>query len=578
MKLTATALVFLAATINAHAYDNCDSLRQNNRAYQECVNNAYGGNARPSEPSYLKYYRSNQAATEEQDEERRRQEAARQEAARRQAEQEAQRKAAEEKAARAEKERRETAEAVSRFSRYIESQNDADESALRRIAVSQVNALAAAAMQKKTITPADYNNLLIAAYPQWDLMHYWAEKAAKQYGGRFKLLLALTDTVGCPEYSNLDRVKGKPWPRCDDKYIEEGLQRAQASFPEVPASDRLLTCFTTYAWLRDMPRQLNEAKHLRRLPVYQSCMALLTDLPNPERFNFMDTARDAYTDVGYEEHFLLFFHPAREQLRDIGDKAMIQKIVRESRLARKLKLRLSPELRETIQKEARDGGPSLSWLDTAPPLPLAMGPAAQRQLAQLPAAGKAPQASVKQLHPTQMKPRTDWVNWDKSWGMLNKMAYEYEKAGNPAMALLLHDVALEFAEVAGPPDNKRIPSSLHEVANLLRDNGKEKEANLLYRRELAILLPQWDKYDGPESETAGWALQRIGILQRNSGDYAKAEESLTAALALRKRILPPKHADIGWAYESLVKLYSKQNRLAEAEQMQLEADRINGKR
>lgn len=578
MKPFITPLICLLIASSAQAYDNCDSLRQNNRAYQECVNNAYGGNARPSEPSYLKYYRSNQAAEEQEEEQRRqeaaRQAAARQEAARRQAEQEAQRRAAE----KAERERRETAEGAAQFSRYIESQNDAHETALRRIAVSQLNALAAAAMQKKTITPADYNKLLITAYPHWDLMHDWAEKAAKQYGGRFKLLLALTDTVGCPEYSNLDRVKGQSWPRCDDKYIEEGLKRAQASFAEVAPVDRLLTCFTTYAWLRDMPRQLNETKFLRRQPVYQSCMAQLTDLPDPARFHFMDTARDAYSDLSYEEHFLLFFHPERERLRDLSDKAQIQKMVREARLASKLQRRISPELREIIQKEARDGGLSLSWLDTTQTLPLSIGPATQRQLDQLSAGGKAPPATAKPLHPTQIQPRNDWVNWERSWIFLNNMAIDYHKAGNQPMALLLHDVALEYAEVAGPPNNKRIPWSLLEIAGRLSANGKEKEANLLNRRTLAILSQQWDKYDGPESETAGWALQRIGVLQRNMGDYAKAEESLNAALALRKRILPPKHADIAGVYDSLVVLYTKQKRTAEAEQMQLEADIIAGKR
>lgn len=575
MKRTLATLICLTPLVSAFAYDNCDSLRQNNRAYQECVNNAYGPNARPSEPSYLKYYRSNQAAEVQEEEQRRqeaaRQEAARQEAARRQAEQEAQRRAAE-------KERRETAVAVARFDNFVESESDAYETAQRRVAVSQLNALAAAAMQKKSITPADYNKLLMTAYPHWDLMHYWAEKAAKQYGGRFKLLLGIADSVGCPEYSNLDRVKGKSRPRCDEKYIEEGFKTALASFAEVTPVDRLLTCFATYAWLRDMPRQLNEAKFLRRQAVYQACMAQLTDLPDPARFQFMDTARDADSDIAYEDHFLLFFHPAREQLGGLGDKAQIQKMVREARQASKLQRRIAPEWRENIQKEAREGGLNLSWLETTQTLPLNIGPATQRQLDQLPASGKAPPAAAKPLHPTQIQPRNDWVNWERSWTFINNMAVEYQKAGNQPMALLLHDVALEFAEVAGPPNNKRIPWSLHEAAGLLKENGKEKEASLLYRRELAILLAQWDKYDGPESDTAGWALRRIGALQRDSGDYARAEESLKAALALRKRVQPLKYPDIAGVYESLALLYTKQKRTAEAEQMQLEADIILGRR
>jgi len=36
----------------------------------------------------------------------------------------------------------------------------------------------------------------------------------------------------------------------------------------------------------------------------------------------------------------------------------------------------------------------------------------------------------------------------------------------------------------------------------LFDKGKEKDANLLYQRLLAILLNQWDVYEGPEAELA----------------------------------------------------------------------------
>jgi len=66
LQLIVLALVGPLFATGVRAYDNCDTLRYNNRAYQECVNNAYGANARPSEPSYMKYYRPTQTLPHEQ--------------------------------------------------------------------------------------------------------------------------------------------------------------------------------------------------------------------------------------------------------------------------------------------------------------------------------------------------------------------------------------------------------------------------------------------------------------------------------------------------------------------------------
>ncbi len=68
LLLIILALAGALFSAGAMAYDNCDSLRYNDRAYQACVNNAYGGNSRMT-PSTIPIYGPSE---EEQEAERKR--------------------------------------------------------------------------------------------------------------------------------------------------------------------------------------------------------------------------------------------------------------------------------------------------------------------------------------------------------------------------------------------------------------------------------------------------------------------------------------------------------------------------
>jgi tetratricopeptide (TPR) repeat protein len=611
--ITAALCLLTAGPILA---DPCDNLRNNQQAYRDCVNEWYGRSNRGSAPTpWWKSYDPNaESAPAEQPQNtgvdpyyaRQREEAERKAAAQR-----------EEQARRAQAERDASSD------KYFNTHVEAWETARRWLTVARVNALAAAAMKKATIAPADYSDLIVTAYPQWDLMHYWAEKAARQYGGRFNLLLALTETVGCPEHSQLELQRaGKP-PECNPKYREEGLRRMQIGLNEAARVDRLLVCFKTYAWFREVPRYADHIppESARRLPLYQACMASLGDISFDTGGDFVEAAFQTRVDVYRPDHFLLFFHPGRERLGSFTDTAAIQKLVRESALMMDLLSQPALEYQTKKRKEAAAAGLNLDWLDKAPALTLSPGPAAQRHIdlarSQL---GQPAQAATAGVHRAHIAPRTDWADWGQTWILLNNMMVEYQNAGNPAMAAIIGDAALEFAEVAGPANNEHIHVTLNKLAvlfdrggkqdaaeflyrraiavqdaagdptalaqatylsnlgNLLRNQKRTAEGAPFYRRALAILTPRWDQPDGPQSASAASALQRIGVLQRSLGDYAKAEETFNTVLDLRKRILPAGHNDIGLAYESKAILYRMTNRPAEAEQMQLEADIIYGKR
>lgn len=618
MKRLLTHTLWLIATASplAAQADPCDNLRNNQQAYRDCVNDWYGRSNKGNAPApWWKNYDPNADSGSAEPPQnpsvdpyfvRQREEAERKAAAQRE-----------------EQVRREKAKRDESFNHWINTNVEARETALRRLAVTRVNALAAAVQRKGAISPAGYNDLIVTAYPHWDLMHHWAEKAAKQYGGRFNLLWALTDTVGCPEYPQLELNRSGTAPKCDPKYKEEGLRRMQASMKEASGIDRLLVCFKTYAWLREIPRYADHTppEFTRRRPLYQTCMAALGDISFDTGGDFVEAAYQTSHGVSFPDHFLLFFHPGREQLGNFTDTVAIQKLVRESALMQDMLSVPSLDYQTKKRKEAADAGLNLNWLDKAPALTVTPGPAAQKHISlarsQL---GKPVQAVSSGEHSTRLAPRADWADWDQSWVLLHKWMFEYKKAGNPAMAAIMGDVALEFAEVAGPANNERIGWTLNQLALLFEEHGKQEDAEFLYRRAIAsrdaagdatsmsqanhlsnlgnllheqkraaesepfyrraltILAPQWDKPDGPQSASAASALQRIGVIYRNLGEYAKAEEHFNQALELRQRILPAGHNDIGLVYESKAILYRMTKRPAEAEQMQLEADIIYGKR
>ncbi len=596
--------------------DQCDNLRNNQEAYRDCVNDWYGTRNRGSEPTpWWKNYDPNAGSAPAEQSQNTGDDPyyARQR-------EESERKAA---AQREEQARRAKAESDAEFDKHMNIRMEASKTAQRWRALARVNALAAAATNKKTLAPADYSDLIVTAYPHWDLMHYWAEQAAQQYGGRFNLLLALTDAVGCPEYSQLELSRFGNVPKCNPQYQEKGLERMQANLKEAARVDRLMVCFKTCAWFREIPRYAdrNSPESNRRQALYQACMASLGDIPANIGSNFVEAAFQARLDVYHPDHFLLFFHPDRERLGNFTDTAAIQKLVRESALMMKLLNQPSLEPQTRTRREAAAGGLNLDWLDKGPALVVAPGPAAQRHIDQARAQqGKPVQAAPAGAHRAHIAPRTDWADWRQTWALLNNMMVEYQNAGNPAMAAVMGDAALAFAEAAGPANNEYIHITLNKLAQLFELAGKHEPAEFLYRsaigvqdtggtssaqgqaayyanlvdllrkqqritenpalirRALVILTPQWDKPDGPQSVGAAWALQRIGVLHRALGDYARAEEYFDKVLDLRKRILPADHRDIGLAYESKAILYRMTNRPAEADQMQHEADIIYGKR
>jgi tetratricopeptide (TPR) repeat protein len=114
---------------------------------------------------------------------------------------------------------------------------------------------------------------------------------------------------------------------------------------------------------------------------------------------------------------------------------------------------------------------------------------------------------------------------------------KYTDAGNQAYgqakyaeAEKMWAAALTEAEKFGPQDN-RLATSLNNLAELYRAQGKCAEAEPLYTRALAI----WEKALGPEHPTVATCLENYAKLLREMNRGKEAEKLEARAQAMRAK-------------------------------------------
>ncbi|MCH6577531.1 MAG: tetratricopeptide repeat protein, partial [Proteobacteria bacterium] len=98
--------------------------------------------------------------------------------------------------------------------------------------------------------------------------------------------------------------------------------------------------------------------------------------------------------------------------------------------------------------------------------------------------------------------------------------------------------ALKEAEEFGPQD-PRLATSLNNLAELYRAQGRYAEAEPLYKRALAID----EKALGPEHPDVATNLNNLAALYDDQGRYAEAEPLHKRALAIYEKALGPEHPD-----------------------------------
>ena len=106
--------------------------------------------------------------------------------------------------------------------------------------------------------------------------------------------------------------------------------------------------------------------------------------------------------------------------------------------------------------------------------------------------------------------------------------------GNYGEAVKQTKAALEAAEAFGP-DDPRLATTLNNLAEFYRAQGKYVEAEPLHERALAIR----EKALGPEHPDVAQSLNNLALLYQAQGKYAEAEPLHKRALAIREKALGP---------------------------------------
>ncbi len=141
--------------------------------------------------------------------------------------------------------------------------------------------------------------------------------------------------------------------------------------------------------------------------------------------------------------------------------------------------------------------------------------------------------------------------------------------GNYAEAVKQTKAALSLAE-AFAPDDPRLATTLNNLGEFYRAQGKYTEAEPLYKRALAI----YEKALGPEHPHVAVSLNNLGEFYRAQGRYAEAEPLLKRALAIVEKALGPDHPNVATSLENYATLLRKTRRTTEAAKLEARAKAI----
>ena len=121
--------------------------------------------------------------------------------------------------------------------------------------------------------------------------------------------------------------------------------------------------------------------------------------------------------------------------------------------------------------------------------------------------------------------------------------------GNYAEAVKQTKAALSLAEAFGPND-PRLAQTLNNLAVLYSRQGRDAEAELLYKRALAIV----EKALGPEHPEVAIFLTNLAVLYSRQRRDAEAELLYRRALAIVEKALGPEHPDVAWILKQYAEL------------------------
>ena len=145
----------------------------------------------------------------------------------------------------------------------------------------------------------------------------------------------------------------------------------------------------------------------------------------------------------------------------------------------------------------------------------------------------------------------------KYYKVAGEAAYQQ---GNYAEAERQFVAALKEAERFDRED-PRLATSLNNLAAVYKAQGRDAEAEPLYKHALAID----EKILGPDHPSFARDLNNLAELYRIQGRYAKSEPLIKRSLAILEVAFGSDHPDLAFVLNNLALLYLAQSRYAEAE-------------
>lgn len=151
---------------------------------------------------------------------------------------------------------------------------------------------------------------------------------------------------------------------------------------------------------------------------------------------------------------------------------------------------------------------------------------------------------------------------DTLWNTWRQGGLQALHEGRLADAERLLTAALEQAEKYGVED-LRVADAANDLAVVYANSGKPLEAELLFRRALAI----GEKGLGPDHPGVGATVQNLGILYATQERYREAEPLLKRALAINLKEYGGKHVRTALSLKTLSSFYAIQGQMGEAERL-----------
>ncbi|MCV3215450.1 tetratricopeptide repeat protein [Plectonema radiosum NIES-515] len=148
---------------------------------------------------------------------------------------------------------------------------------------------------------------------------------------------------------------------------------------------------------------------------------------------------------------------------------------------------------------------------------------------------------------------------------LNKQVIELYNAGKYNEAIAPAERAIEISEKVLGKEHPDVATTLNNLAELYKAQGRYQKAEPLHLRSLAI----YEKMLGKEHPLVATSLNNLAELYKARGRYEKAEPLYLRSLAIYEKVLGKQHPLVATSLNNLASLYQVQGSYEKAEPLYL---------